>query len=611
MGQNRKTGIWDILQIEPTSSKRKIRKAYAAQAKKWHPEEYPDEFAKLQEAYQLALNNANTNNHGDFLEINNLEINNIEVVSEEPETTPDSSYLEALERGNLAEQKRRQREGALKSLIELFENTNIAKKNKIWSEFFLTDEFLKEYLSEEFAESLDFYLEHQKIYPINELPQGFLIEWCITYAMFSDSDGFMLHGGNVQMRHVIAKYWYQQDETWRMMRGTKILKRVENRARMRAFYAYMNLRKIEKQGRLTEENHRIWRDFLWQGAYNHVYEISKRTDKNVTSIIILKLFEYWVLNEDASLFWAKKMYKKYALKRNEKSAYYSFYKDLKEAILQKYPDIEIEMEHAPECEGKKEENIENVRTEDENNSGSGQTAEDEYDGDRDEKDVIPKPGSKLIKTYELKELSQEEKIKAVWDGLMLYAKHEKGGGMSEPVLPEEYPVLHPVFNEGGMGWLTDSFVVLDYDDPNVGLMTQTLYITVENYGCASDYLRGIRWWEEGQDEKLKARIRRKKTENYIMGGYIIREEYPEQRSSRIEPILFGESGFLYGCYSMARVCETKSAFELLSKKLDLEYAVRCEVYEGKMTDNYLMKLDKDERFENRSETPGEHYCMMR
>lgn len=47
--------IWKILDIEPTHSKKEIRKAYAAQAKLHHLEEEPEAFAQLKEAYQKAL----------------------------------------------------------------------------------------------------------------------------------------------------------------------------------------------------------------------------------------------------------------------------------------------------------------------------------------------------------------------------------------------------------------------------------------------------------------------------------------------------------------------------------------------------------------------------
>ena len=47
--------IWNILGIEPTTDKKAIRKAYAAKTKEIHPEDAPEEFKRLHEAYQAAL----------------------------------------------------------------------------------------------------------------------------------------------------------------------------------------------------------------------------------------------------------------------------------------------------------------------------------------------------------------------------------------------------------------------------------------------------------------------------------------------------------------------------------------------------------------------------
>lgn len=47
--------IWEILGITPTTDKRIIRRAYAAKTREIHPEEKPEEFRHLHEAYQEAL----------------------------------------------------------------------------------------------------------------------------------------------------------------------------------------------------------------------------------------------------------------------------------------------------------------------------------------------------------------------------------------------------------------------------------------------------------------------------------------------------------------------------------------------------------------------------
>ena len=47
--------MWELLGIEPTTQLSDIKSAYAAQAKKYHPEEYPEEFQRLQKAYKSAV----------------------------------------------------------------------------------------------------------------------------------------------------------------------------------------------------------------------------------------------------------------------------------------------------------------------------------------------------------------------------------------------------------------------------------------------------------------------------------------------------------------------------------------------------------------------------
>ncbi len=46
--------IWDILEIEPTSDIKKIKRAYSRLAKIYNPEECPDEFRRIYDAYKMA-----------------------------------------------------------------------------------------------------------------------------------------------------------------------------------------------------------------------------------------------------------------------------------------------------------------------------------------------------------------------------------------------------------------------------------------------------------------------------------------------------------------------------------------------------------------------------
>lgn len=46
---------WEILEIEPTSDKKTIKRAYAKLLKQYHPEENPEKFKQIQAAYQQCL----------------------------------------------------------------------------------------------------------------------------------------------------------------------------------------------------------------------------------------------------------------------------------------------------------------------------------------------------------------------------------------------------------------------------------------------------------------------------------------------------------------------------------------------------------------------------
>lgn len=58
------SGIWRLLEIEPTSDVRKIKRAYAKQAAKYHPEEFPEEFQQIRQAYESAILLAKSESHG-------------------------------------------------------------------------------------------------------------------------------------------------------------------------------------------------------------------------------------------------------------------------------------------------------------------------------------------------------------------------------------------------------------------------------------------------------------------------------------------------------------------------------------------------------------------
>lgn len=82
---------WAILELEPTEDKKTIKRAYAKQIRKYHPEDEPEKFKEVQEAYETIMNSLENNgssNQGvfdiDFGTVNTQTNFNVSYVQETP-----------------------------------------------------------------------------------------------------------------------------------------------------------------------------------------------------------------------------------------------------------------------------------------------------------------------------------------------------------------------------------------------------------------------------------------------------------------------------------------------------------------------------------------------
>ena len=122
-----------ILQIEPTNDKKKIKIAYSKLLKKYNPEDYPDLFIKIQEAYEAALKysgnfSENTRNFNG----NNFSKNMYEEKSDEYEKMKDNNVDNWInEVKKLSEMKKRKLEDWLQLFKEYNENMNSEEKKEI------------------------------------------------------------------------------------------------------------------------------------------------------------------------------------------------------------------------------------------------------------------------------------------------------------------------------------------------------------------------------------------------------------------------------------------------------------------------------------------------
>ena len=122
-----------ILQIEPTNDKKKIKIAYSKLLKKYNPEDYPDLFIKIQEAYETALKysgnfSENTRNFNE----NNFSKNMYEEKSDEYEEMKDNNVDNWInEVKKLSEMKKRKLEDWLQLFKEYNENMDSEEKKEI------------------------------------------------------------------------------------------------------------------------------------------------------------------------------------------------------------------------------------------------------------------------------------------------------------------------------------------------------------------------------------------------------------------------------------------------------------------------------------------------
>ena len=93
-----------MLEIEPTRDKKEIKTAYSKMLKKYHPEEFPDVFIQINEAYKVALEYTGN----EFMENDNLGTQSYSNFKEysENEETDDTEFSDIFEEKNTSEKSK-------------------------------------------------------------------------------------------------------------------------------------------------------------------------------------------------------------------------------------------------------------------------------------------------------------------------------------------------------------------------------------------------------------------------------------------------------------------------------------------------------------------------
>lgn len=398
-----RSDIWGLLGIEPTADKKAIRSAYAAQSRLHHPEEEPEYFAELNRAYRQALDQARTTGAGDAVEApgrggrnredrgsagdssrentgdSNEKSNGTESGRthastgneeegkgpEEPKTSRESageakgSLLERLAGAQQKAIRESMETGALHEFIRLFTDAKQAKAADAWGRFFLSETFLGEQYSEEFADGLYAYLMGQDIFPCDNLPVALLQELAIAYALIPHFVGEEYGEGmkypkewykvtveqTFPARKRVAEIFNRQGWNCDLKSMTRrMLKQPANKVRHNAFSDYLSLREMGRSGRLTEAEKEAWQGVLGFGQVHYLYERNgKRPGAGAyesRSECVVKLYVQWLKDERLPECVLKFLYQKFSFRELERSSTRGLYGALKEQVLKQLPQVE-------------------------------------------------------------------------------------------------------------------------------------------------------------------------------------------------------------------------------------------------------------------------------
>ena len=367
-----KSDIWTFLGIAPTSDKKTIRSAYAAQSRLHHPEEEPEYFVELNQAYRQALSLARTaeadgsgenrigrsgeedrnSNHTEFTQLNTGTGN-------EKDKEESASLLERLADARQKAIQQSMETGALHDFITLFTNPKQAKAADTWKRFFLSEAFLREQYTEDFARGLYTYLMEQQLHPCDNLPAGLLQELAIAYALIPHFAGEEYGQGmkypkewykvsveqTLPARKQIAEIFNRQGWDCDLKSMTRrMLKQPANKVRHNAFTDYLTLKEMGQKGQLTEADKETWQHILGFGQVHYLYERNGKrlggTDYESRSECVVKLYVQWLKDQRLPDCVLKFLYQKFSFRELDRSSTRGLYGALKEQVLVQLPQVE-------------------------------------------------------------------------------------------------------------------------------------------------------------------------------------------------------------------------------------------------------------------------------
>ncbi len=341
---------WDILGIEKTTDLEEIKAAYAKEATKCHPEENPEQFLALQRAYKEATRYAK--NAGSEPQ---------DTKREQPDLCKSTYMMDRIEEAERQAYRESFHTPAMERFCAIFEDEKKRESHGIWKEYFLSDEFLKEQFEPTFFKALCDYLMEQTLVEISAFPPNLLVWLAMVYACYIDPNNHLIpirpeEATTDAFNYVetdlynagVSAIWNQQKDLESLM---LLFDGRVNITIRRAFGCYKKLYFCAKDYTWDKMDYSMEaykyslamceKDFLLtdeQAAKSKMSIFDLEDDHiNICFIDMVEfLMKQFVFPKSACAY----LYKECNLKKIEKTKWNDTYKNIKQLILEKHPDIE-------------------------------------------------------------------------------------------------------------------------------------------------------------------------------------------------------------------------------------------------------------------------------
>lgn len=266
--------IWEILGIEPTLDKKEIRKAYAALSRTYHMEEFPEEFARIQQAYHAALEYAQ-HQRGKAAQF--MHVVPSDSIENGRNHTPNSILLrlEQFRQNQKVTSVAYNSEEVIVQIIQLLTGcnqlTDLEKKESdrllVWQNFILSDAFLTVYDREGFVEKLVQELSACREISLSELEPEFLSELSLVYGIIHFDDiGRYDRGNKVVLGDLLLE---QKSADWMEVRST-----AQRVSLSYSFYSFRKLCQSAYIGEIKDYQLDKWGNLCFHAEDNYIPKVT-------------------------------------------------------------------------------------------------------------------------------------------------------------------------------------------------------------------------------------------------------------------------------------------------------------------------------------------------